>query len=180
MGEAELLSAMREAQVEFEGQRNAKRKRAMDEDDGKERLGAIIQRRATERALSRRGRDSATGATVVDEDGDGECDCEDASMVGSARSSAKTRKRSLEVFSTVEDESGAFIAALQNGDERWHELEAQRIPFDRGWFEAEKADREFDREERRKDREEEREMNLENIRIMINVRQNYRWSGSGS
>ena len=181
MGEAkELLSIMREARVEFEGQRNAKRKKAMDEDDRKERLGAIIQRRATERAPSRRGRDSGTGATVVDVEGDGECEGDDASMIGSVRRSAKTRKRGLAAFSILEDESGAFIAALQNEDERRNDLEAQRLQLDRDWFEAEKTDREFDREERGKDREAAREMDLEKFRIMTNVLQKSRGSRSGT
>ena len=140
-GAEELLSTMREARVEFEGQRNAKKKRAMDEDDRKERLGAIIRRRATERAPSRSGSDSGTGATVVGEHRDGKCEGEDASMIWSARSSSKTRKRGLAAFSTMEDESGVFIAALQNGDERRNELVAQRLQLDRDRFEAEKADR---------------------------------------
>ena len=181
MGEAEeLLSTMREVRVELEGQCNAKQKRAMDEDDRKEWLRAIIRQRATERAPSRRGKDSGTGATVVDEDGEGECEGEDASMIGSARSSAKKRKRGLAAFSTMEDESGAFIAALQNADERQNELEAERLQLDRDRFEAEKADREFDREERRKDREAAREMDLEKFRIKINVLQQSKGSGSGS
>ena len=87
MGEAEeLLSAMREARVDFEGQRNTKRKRAMDEDERRERLGAIIWRLATERAPSPRDRDRGTGAAVVDKERDGKCEGVDASMIGSARS----------------------------------------------------------------------------------------------
>lgn len=87
MGEAqELLSTMREARVDFEGQPTAKQKRAMEEDDRKEWFGAIIRRRATERVPSRRGRGSDNGATVVDEEGDGEYEGEDKSVIGSARS----------------------------------------------------------------------------------------------